>query len=55
MTVFFDRENDFGFKSVAQDFSDFTEAGFNFFADGGGDFVLSSGVFHVHEAPPLES
>ena len=49
MTVLLDGQNDLGFESVAQDFADFREAGFNFFADGGGDFVLSSGVLHVHE------
>jgi hypothetical protein len=49
--MFFDGEDHFGFKSVAQNFADFREAGFYFFADAGSDFVVSSRVFHVHERP----
>jgi hypothetical protein len=51
MAMLLDREDYFGLKSVAQDFADLCEASFNFFADGVGDFVLSSSVFHVHERP----
>ena len=51
MTMFFDGEDNFGFELVAKNFADFCEAGFYFFADGGGDFVVSSGVLHVHERP----
>src|SRR5690349_23414370 len=51
MAVFFDSEDDFGFELIAEDFADFGEAGFYFFTDGVGNFVLSSGVLHVHERP----
>ena len=51
MTMFFDGQDNLGFELVAKNFADFCEAGFYFFADGGSDFVLSSGVFHVHERP----
>ena len=51
VAVLFDGEDDLGFKSVAQNFADFCEAGFNFFADGGSNFVVSASVFHVHERP----
>jgi hypothetical protein len=55
MAVFLDSEDYFGLEFVAQDFADFDEAGFYFFADGVGDFVLSSGVLHVHERPSIPS
>jgi hypothetical protein len=51
MTVLLYCEDDFGIESVAQYLADFCEAGFYFFADGVSNFVLSSGVFHVHERP----
>ena len=51
VAVLLDGENDFAVKPVAQNFADFCEAGFNFFADGGSDYVVSAGVFHVHERP----
>ncbi len=51
VAVLFDGEDHLGFKSIAQNFADLGEAGFNFFADSVGDFVLSSGVFHIHERP----
>jgi hypothetical protein len=38
---------------IAQDFAELGEAGFYFFADGGGYFVVPAGVFHVHERPSL--
>jgi hypothetical protein len=55
MAVFLDSEDYFGLEFVAQDFADFGEAGFYFFADGVGDFVLSSRVLHVHERPSIPS
>src|SRR5579862_719968 len=51
MAVLLDGEYHLGFESVAEDFADLGEAGFDFFANGVGNFVLSSGVFHVHERP----
>src|SRR5215472_12287052 len=51
MPVFFDSEDDLGLEFITQDFADFGKAGFYFLADGVGDFVLSSGVLHVHERP----
>ena len=51
MTVFFDGEDNFGFELITKNFADFCEAGFYFFADRGSDFVVSSGVLHVHERP----
>src|ERR1039458_2686547 len=48
-------EDGFGFEAVAENFADFSEAGFHFFTDGGSYFVVSSGVFHVHERPSLDS
>ena len=48
VAVFLDGEDYVGVKPVAEDFADFVEAGFNFFADGGSYFVVSAGVFHVH-------
>ncbi len=45
----------FGFKFVAKDFTDFQQAGFDFLADGGSNFVVSAGVFDVHERPFLSS
>ena len=53
VAVFFDGQDDFGFKSVAQDFAKFGEASFYFFADSGSYFVVPAGVFHVHERPSL--
>ena len=54
VAVFLDRQDNFGFEFVAQDFADFGKAGFNFLADGGSDFVVPAGVFHVHERPLIE-
>ena len=54
VAVLFDGEDDFGFEFVAEDFADFGEAGFYFFADGGSYFVVPAGVFHVHERPSLQ-
>src|SRR5580700_3323503 len=51
VAVLFDGEDHLGFKSVAENFADLGEAGFDFFADGGSNFVVSSRVFHVHERP----
>ncbi len=53
VTMLFDGEDDIGIKSVAQNFADFREAGFYFFADAGSNYVVSASVFHVHrKAPP---
>ena len=54
VAMLFDCEDHLGFESVAQDFAEFCEAGFYFFADGGSDLVVPSGVFHVHERALLE-
>ena len=35
VAVLLDGEDDLGFKAVAENFADFCEAGFYFFADGG--------------------
>jgi hypothetical protein len=51
VAVLLDSENDFAIKSVAQNFADFCEAGFNFFADAGSNYEVSASVFHVHERP----
>src|ERR1700678_766913 len=51
--MFFDGEDDLGFKSIAENFADLGEAGFYLAADGGSDFIVSSGIFHVHEAALL--
>ncbi len=48
MAMFFYRENDFNFEVIAENFSDFCQAGFNFLADCGSDLILPSSVFHVH-------
>ena len=53
VAVFLDRQDHLGFKFVAQDLADFCQAGFDFFADARGDFVVPAGVFHVHERPLL--
>jgi len=54
VAVLFDGEDGFGFEAVAENFADFSEAKFYFFTDGGSDFVVSSGIFHVHERPSLK-
>ena len=51
VAVLFYGEDDLGFESVAEDFAEFSDAGFYFFADGGSYFVVPAGVFHVHERP----
>ena len=48
MLALFDGQNYLGLESVAQNLAEFVEAGFNFFADGGSNFVFSRGIFHVH-------
>src|SRR5208337_1400548 len=50
-----DREHNLGFKLIAQNLADFAECRFNVLADGGSDFVVSAGVFHVHECRSLVS
>ncbi len=47
-----DRQDDLGFKFVAQNFADFGKAGFNFLANRGSNFEVPAGEFHVHERPP---
>jgi hypothetical protein len=51
MTMFFNGEDNLGFELIGKNFADFCKTGFYFFADGSGDFVVSSGVLHVHERP----
>ncbi len=51
VAVLLDCEDHLGFKLVAQNSADFREARFYLFADGGGNFVVPAGVFHVHERP----
>jgi hypothetical protein len=47
-----DRQNYFGLKLVAENFADLAKTGFNFLANGGSNFKVSAGEFHVHERPP---
>src|SRR5258707_13292681 len=53
MTVLLDGEDELGFEFVAYYFGEFRAAGFNLLADGGGNCVVSAGVFHDHERPSL--
>src|SRR5579862_6526919 len=55
MAVLFDAEDGLGFEAITKNLADFCETGFYFFADGGGYFIMSAGVFHVHERPSLDS
>src|ERR1700689_90336 len=50
VAMLFNREDDFGIKSVAQNLADLREAGFYFFADSGSDGVMSASIFDVHDA-----
>src|SRR5215469_11149037 len=54
VAVLFQSQDDLRIKLIAEDLADLGEASFNFFADSGSDFILSPGVFHVHEVPPRE-
>src|SRR5207253_8945260 len=54
MAMFLYGQDDFAVEFIAQNFADFRKAGFNFFADGGSDFILPASVFHVHERPSVE-
>src|SRR5579862_8338058 len=53
VTMLFDDEDDMRFEFGAENFTDFREAGFNFFFYNGSDFVMTSGEFHIHEAALL--
>ena len=55
MSPLFDHQNYFGFKFIGEDFPDFSQPGFYFFANGGSDFVMPPGIFHVHEHLELKS
>ena len=48
VAVLFHGEDHLGFEFVSENLADFGEAGFDFAADGGCDFVLSARVLHVH-------
>src|SRR5215469_13931293 len=48
MTALFDDENDLGIESIAQDFANFAETNFYFFAIGGSYFIVPARVFHSH-------
>jgi hypothetical protein len=54
VAMLLDGQNYVGFESIAQNFSEFSETGFYFFADGEGDFVVPAGVFHVQESALLD-
>jgi len=54
VAVAFDGEEALASKRSPENFADFSEAKFYFFTDGGSDFVVSSGLFHVHERPSLK-
>src|SRR6185436_563808 len=55
MSPLFDHQDYFGFKFIGEDFPDFSQPGFYFFANGGSDFVMPPGIFHVHEHLELKS
>ena len=53
VAVLFHGENHMSIEVIAQDFSDLDEAVLDLLADCGSDFVLPSGVLHVHRTPSL--
>src|SRR5262249_40192642 len=53
MAVLFDSENDLCIELIAQDFADFVETSFYFFAIGGSYFVVPASVFHSHGTSKL--
>jgi hypothetical protein len=53
VAVLFYGQDDVSFESVTENFANLGKSGFDFFPDGGSDFVVTSGVFHVHEAALL--
>src|SRR5205085_3850188 len=53
VAVLFHGENHMSIEVIAQDFSDLDKAVLDLFADCGSDFVLPSGVLHVHRTPSL--
>ena len=48
VAVLLDRKDHLGIEFISEDLADFSEAGFNRLADGGSNFVVPAGVFHVH-------
>jgi hypothetical protein len=51
VAVLFHGQDHFGVEFIAQNFADFCKAVLYGFANGGSDFILPAGIFHVHERP----
>src|ERR1700737_4375314 len=49
MALFFEGKDYFCIELVVQNLAYFCKTAFNFFSDDGSDFILPTGVFHIHE------